>query len=124
MAKNYRDPLAPPPAKVPEASSKGEPVSPLTDTQVDRIELAMIELSKRSANHVANAFRQALEMHKNRDDKRKIIAAIYAQLYETMLAFQMVMDSKRTVDEIRAALKVRDAEKIEKKGEVEDAEHI
>jgi Tfp pilus assembly protein PilF len=103
----------------------------LTDTQVDRIELAMTELSKRSANHVANAFRQALEMHKNRDDKRKIIAVIYAQLYETMLSFQMAMDSKRTVDEIRAALKVRDVEKaaasvvekLEKKGG-EDAEHI
>ncbi len=105
--------------------------SPLTDTQVDRIELAMIELSKRSANHVANAFRQALGMHKNRDDKRKIIAVIYAQLYETMLAFQMAMDSRRTAEEIREALKTRDAEKasaavvekLEKKGG-EDAERI
>jgi Tfp pilus assembly protein PilF len=124
MPANKKNPLDGPASGIveePEAISKEEAQSPLTDSQVDRIELAMQLLSKRSTNHIAGAFAQALEPHRNRDDKRKIIAGIYAQLYETMLSFRMAMDSSRTVDEIRAALKVRDAEK---KGGPEHAAHV
>lgn len=85
----------------------------LTDSQIDKIEMMIGQLASTDQNHVANAFRQALSVQKNRDDKRKVIAVIYSQLYFVMLGFQMAMNSTKSAAEIKTAIEQKGKREIQ-----------
>jgi len=61
----------------------------LTPEQIGRIEFAVGELARRG-NFVAQAVERALK-GKSANEKRKVVAVTYGQMYEAMLGFQMAM---------------------------------
>ncbi len=78
------------------------PPNHLTPEQIERIEVTVGELARRG-NFVAQAVERALN-GKAANEKRKIVAVTYGQMYEAMLGFQMAMDSGRNAKEVKAAL--------------------
>jgi hypothetical protein len=74
----------------------------LTDDQVERMELAVQELAK-WGNAPALGITRNLE-GKALAEKRRVLTASYAQMFEALVAMNMALDSKRSAEDIRQAL--------------------
>lgn len=74
----------------------------VTDAQIERIEIAILQLAQRG-----NAWGLGLEKQivgKGKDEKRRLILGAYGQMYEAMLCVQMAMTSTRTPEQVKAEL--------------------
>ena len=79
-------------------------VEQLTQEQFDRIEVVVVELARRE-NPQAMALAKLI-VGKPQVEKRRLILGTWGKLFEFMLSVQMAMNSERSIEEVRAALRM------------------
>lgn len=77
----------------------------VSDEQIERITLLIDELDKRG-NPFAKGAAKTLK-GKSKAEKRNLVLGLYGTAFELLSVMQMGMDSTKSADELRAALKPR-----------------
>lgn len=78
----------------------------LTGDQVKRLEIVVLKL-RGARNPIAEAVAIALGKQATIEEKRKVLAASYAKMFELMLAMNMAIDSGVSAADVEKRLKGR-----------------